>query len=126
MDGRGEVLASAREEYPMHRPHPGWAENDPDDWLRAVVSVVSDLLKKSQVSASSIRGLCIVAQRDPLVFLDNRYRVLRPSISWIDQRDLDETEAVYDRFGRARLLANLRPCPNSGRRASGRRVGSQT
>jgi xylulokinase len=113
VDGLGEVLASAREEYPMHRPHPGWAENDPDDWLRAVVLVVSDVLKKSQVSANRIRGLCIVAQRDPLVFLDNHYRVLRPSISWIDKRDLDETEAVYDRFGRERLLqtCGLVPIP---------------
>jgi xylulokinase len=113
VDGLGEVLASARAEYPMYRPHPGWAENDPDDWLRAVVSVVSELLKKSQVSANGIRGLCIVAQRDPLVFLDNQYRVLRPSISWIDKRDLDETEAVYDRFGRARLLqtCGLVPIP---------------
>ena len=41
VDSSGEVLASAREEYPMHRPHPGWAENDPDDWLRAVISVAN-------------------------------------------------------------------------------------
>src|SRR6185436_17190032 len=26
------VVAVAERAYPMYRPHPGWAENDPEDW----------------------------------------------------------------------------------------------
>ena len=32
----GEVLARAEEEYPLSIPQPGWAEQDPEDWWRAV------------------------------------------------------------------------------------------
>jgi sugar (pentulose or hexulose) kinase len=33
LDGR--QLAYANVERPMHRARPGWAENDPEDWVRA-------------------------------------------------------------------------------------------
>ena len=32
----GSVAASAYREYPMLRPHPGWAEQDPALWWEAV------------------------------------------------------------------------------------------
>ena len=31
----GELLASAEERYPLSTPHPGWSEQDPEDWWRA-------------------------------------------------------------------------------------------
>jgi xylulokinase len=38
------VVAVAEQAYPMHRPHPGWAENDPDDWFRALAAACRVLL----------------------------------------------------------------------------------
>jgi glycerol kinase len=36
----GQMLAAACLERPMRHERPGWAENDPDDWLRGVVGAV--------------------------------------------------------------------------------------
>ena len=36
----GEIAGEAVHEYPMHRPHPYWAENDPEDWVRSVSATV--------------------------------------------------------------------------------------
>ena len=33
----GRVVARATQEYPLHTPRPGWAEQDPQDWWRATV-----------------------------------------------------------------------------------------
>ena len=33
----GEILASATVEYPLSSPHPGWSEQDPDDWWQATI-----------------------------------------------------------------------------------------
>lgn len=109
----GEVLASTRWEYPMYRPYPGWAENDPDDWVDAVESSVRLVIEQAMIDPARVKGICIVAQRDPSVLLDERQQVLTPSISWIDRRDLDEAEQVYDEFDRKRLIetTGLVPVP---------------
>ena len=31
----GDVVARAEEEYALSLPQPGWAEQDPEDWVRA-------------------------------------------------------------------------------------------
>jgi len=110
---QGDLLASDRLEYPMHRPHAGWAENDPDDWVRAVEGGIRKVLQLSGIDPGRVIGLCIVSVRDHIALLDKNYRVLAPSISWIDRRDLDEAEEVYDDFGRQRLneITGLVPEP---------------
>lgn len=113
VNSQGDLLACVRLEYPMHRPHPGWAENDPDDWVRAVKDSIRQVLQQSTIDPGRVIGLCIVSVRDHIVLLDENNRVLAPSISWIDRRDLDETEQVYDDFGRQRLneITGLVPEP---------------
>jgi hypothetical protein len=36
VDPDGHVRASYREGYPLHTPRHGWAEQDPEDWWRAI------------------------------------------------------------------------------------------
>ena len=39
----GEILARAEREYPLATPQPGWAEQDPHDWVRATDAALEDL-----------------------------------------------------------------------------------
>ncbi len=73
---QGDLLAWVRLEYPMHRPHPGWAENDPDDWVTAVERGIHQVLQQAAVDPSRVKGLCIVSVRDHIVLLDENDRVL--------------------------------------------------
>lgn len=98
------VLAIAEHRYPLHRPFPTWAENDPEDWFRALRKSVSELVATARVPAHEVRGLCIVGQRDPVALVDAAGRVLTPCIHWTDRRDLEETERLYDDLGRERLI----------------------
>jgi len=113
VDSGGTIHATERCDYPMHRPHPGWAENDPEDWVAAVETTITNLRKQAGFAPPDVKGLAIVAQRDPIVFLDGNERVLAPSISWIDMRDLAETEEIYQDFGREALIdtTGLIPVP---------------
>jgi xylulokinase len=94
----GEVLASVEEGYPLSTPQPGWAEQDPDDWLRASEVALARLGVESQLLGFS-------GQMHGLVCLDELDRVLRPAILWNDQRTAAECAEIEERVGLERLIA---------------------
>jgi sugar (pentulose or hexulose) kinase len=114
LDGR--QLASASVEHPMQRPRPGWAENDPEDWLRGVSGAVKQLVASYRVEADAALGIGIVSQRDPWVLLDDSGRPLAPSISWTDRRTSAEVAQLDERFGRPWLIdrTGVLPIPGLG------------
>jgi len=99
------VVAVAEHGYPMHRPAPGWAENDPEDWVAAAARAVPELLARGGIGARDVAAACIVGQRDIVALVDADGAPLGRSIHWSDRRDPHETGALFDRLGRDRLLA---------------------
>jgi xylulokinase len=93
----GDVLARAEESYDLSTPHPGWAEQDPEDWWRAAERALAAL--GGQPTAIGLSG-----QMHGLVVLDDRDRVLRPAILWNDQRTEAECVEIEERVGLARLI----------------------
>jgi xylulokinase len=94
----GEVVASAGEGYPLSTPHPGWSEQDPDDWVRASETALARL----DVDALRVG---FSGQMHGLVCLDKRDRVLRPAILWNDQRTGVECAEIEERVGLERLIS---------------------
>jgi xylulokinase len=92
---RGAVLAIEEEPYSLSTPHPGWSEQDPDDWWRAT-QLVLERLPRGPVGFSG--------QMHGLVALDGADRVLRPAILWNDQRTAAECAEIEGRIGLARLI----------------------
>jgi xylulokinase len=95
----GELVADARAEYPMHHPQPGWNENDPLDWETALSEVLGRLARDTAAAGHRIRGIGLVAQRDPFVMVDSQNRPTGPAISWTDGRtgaELARLTAVVD------------------------------
>jgi len=97
IDEAGSVIASATVEYPMHTPHPLWAEQDPADWWQATVKSIQSVL--SDTDASEVKGLGLTGQMHGLVLLDSSGEVLRPCIMWNDQRTGPQCAAITERLG---------------------------
>ena len=85
-DEKGQVVASAVREYPLYTPRPGWAEQNPSDWWKAVAEGSKKILAKSGVALSDIVGVSLSGQMHGLVALDRDHNVIRPAILWCDQR----------------------------------------
>ena len=94
----GAVIGRAEEEYPLSTPRPGWAEQDPDDWVRAAEAALSRL-------GGGEASLGLSGQMHGLVCLDSDLRVLRPAILWNDQRTGAECAEIEERIGLERLIA---------------------
>jgi xylulokinase len=102
---QGQVVKEAASEHASFRsPHPGWAEQDPQDWWRASQTAIREVLAKSGVAASEIGALGLTGQMHGAVMLDAQDQVLRPSLIWCDQRTDAQCNWLHEKIGRERLI----------------------
>lgn len=106
IDDLGEVVARAQKEYPLSIPKPGWSEQDPEDWWKAVKITIKKLIKDCP-STSSIKAVGLSGQMHGLVILDRDSKVLRPCILWNDQRTEKQCKKIYERVGGIEALLRL-------------------
>ena len=116
VDAGGGVVADARTEHEILRPHPGWAEQDAErDWWGSVLDVSRRVLKGrgARVRAVGLSGLgpCVLPA-------DARGRPLRPAILYgIDSRAVAQAERLTAELGSDAVLARC------GSRLSSQSVG---
>jgi xylulokinase len=104
IDEQGRALASAMAEYPLSTPRPGWAEQQPEDWWRATVATIREVLAKSGRSGRDIGGIGLSGQMHGSVFLGRDNRVLRPALLWCDQRTAAQCAWITERVGAERVV----------------------
>ncbi|MBA2714054.1 MAG: xylulokinase [Rubrobacteraceae bacterium] len=100
----GEVLAEAAAPYDLSFPRPGWAEQDPRDWLSALGTVVKALLDKSGIVAREVGTLGLASQVDGVVAVDAEGQPLRPAIIWMDRRAEAQSVALGRETSWARIF----------------------
>ena len=84
-DESGRLVASRYAPHDLSFPHPGWAEQDPLEWPRAVIETVGALVAEVD-RPSSIVGLSFGSQLDGMVACDEHGRPVRPAMIWMDRR----------------------------------------
>ncbi|GAB2734623.1 xylulokinase [Sinomonas soli] len=90
-NSRGDSLAQARCAFGLSQPHPGWGEQNAEDWWAASVEAIR---RASQaVDVSRIGAVCITHQRESFVCLDAAGLPLRPAMLWLDTRATKEVSA---------------------------------
>ncbi len=94
----GEICATSTCEYPTSYPQPGYAEQDPADWVRATCENIKNILQKSKVASSDIIALSLDAATHTAVIMDEEFNVLRPSIYWTDTRSLEEVKLLKENY----------------------------
>lgn len=102
-DERGTIVASTSRAYPLHRPHPGWAEQHPDDWWEALLSAIASL-RAASVPLAAIAAIGLSGQMHGLVLLDAHGVPIGPCQTWADARCGTEAKRIERRIGRQRLL----------------------
>ncbi len=103
-DVDGNTIMSDLQEYPLYQPKVGWAEQDPEDWWRAVYTSINNVILRSGIKADEIKGVGLSGQMHGAVLLDGNNNVLRKSIIWCDQRSFAECEQITELIGKERLI----------------------
>jgi len=93
-DLAGNVKGVAYYEYPCTYPKPAWVEQDPDLLVDSAMKAMKDAVVKSGIPSSEIISVSLSAQRCCGIFLDRDENLLRPMISWQDNRTPAEVEDI--------------------------------
>ncbi|MBQ8611611.1 MAG: xylulokinase [Oscillospiraceae bacterium] len=101
MDETGAILNTAGREYPLEFPAPGWSQQAPADWWRAVCESMPELL--AGFDANEVKGIGTAGQMHGLVVLDAADEVIRPAILWNDGRTAKQVEYLNETVGKAEL-----------------------
>ncbi|NLG52080.1 MAG: xylulokinase [Chloroflexi bacterium] len=99
-DAEGRLLCSAFVGYQTHYPRPGWAEQNPQDWWRALCASTARLLSESGCRAQDIAVVAFSGEMMSCLPVDADGEPLRSAIIWADQRAYVEAEALAERVGR--------------------------
>lgn len=103
MDAKGDICNIVTKDYPLSSPHPGWSEQDPEDWRRALLEGIPELLRGCD--GGNVAGIGCAGQMHGLVVLDENDEVIRPAILWNDGRTAKQVEQLNDGLGREKLSA---------------------
>jgi gluconokinase len=83
---QGQAVCRHTVPYPLHRPTPATAEQDPIEIFSAVITTVKRVMDKSQIEPTQLVGLSFSAAMHSLLAVDGDGSLLSQSITWADNR----------------------------------------
>src|SRR5665647_1701705 len=69
-DNRGRCIVGASKEYETIFPEVGWAEQNPNDWWKALKYILSNITKNIEVSR--IKGIVACATSSTVIAVDDK------------------------------------------------------
>ncbi len=105
LDDAQHLLAEATAPLSVSRPHSGWSEQAPQDWLDAAGQVMRELTAATDLSG--LRAIGLSGQMHGATVLDASDAVLRPAILWNDTRAAAEAQAMDDNPAFRRITGNI-------------------
>ena len=94
VDHLGVTRAQAERSYDFDSPRDGWLEVHPETWWEIARAVMADTVR--HIDAAQVRGIGLCGVMMMAVMLDRRGRVVRPTLSWLDQRVLPQLQWIRD------------------------------
>lgn len=107
IDEHGKILADASASHRSFHPQPLWSEQDPEDWWKATVKTVREVVKKTKAKPADVKSIGLSGQMHGSVFLDEKGKVIRKALLWNDQRTAAECEEIENRAGGRKQLIKM-------------------
>ena len=98
-DADGHVLAQSNQPYNVYYPHPGWAEQDADEWWAAVCQGIREVLSAPDVEDEKICSVGIDGQSWSAIPVDSKGTVLARTPIWMDTRAKEICSRVKEQLG---------------------------
>lgn len=92
----GEIVAQSYREYACTYPKPGWVEQDAELLVAKSFETAAEAMRKSGLAPAQVAAVSFSTQRCCTLFLDAAGQLVRPMISWQDNRTAAEVEVIKE------------------------------
>lgn len=100
----GAVVGEATRGYPVERPHPNWAEQDPRRWWQQACVAIRALLHEQALDPNALIAIGLTGQMHGTVLLDAQLQPLRAAIIWADGRSAAQVAALEAALTRRTII----------------------
>lgn len=107
VDDTFATVAVAHAALTVSRPHPGWSEQAPADWIAATEDALGQLRASHPQALSKLQGIGLSGHMHGATLLDASDQVLRPCILWNDGRSGAQCETLTGRADFHGIAGNL-------------------
>ena len=111
VDEGGDCLATAARKSPVDIPHPGWSQQDPDQWWTLTQECFDALAGEHGALMARLAGISFSGHMLGQVLLDKNNRPSTPCILWNDQRSMKECAELLERVPDIGWRTNGQPDP---------------
>ncbi|MBB4955394.1 xylulokinase [Agrobacterium vitis] len=94
MDADQKVIGSGHGALTVSRPHSGWSEQAPQDWISACEAAIFGLKTQFPKELAAVKGIGLSGHMHGATLIDAEDKVLRPCILWNDTRSYQEAAAL--------------------------------
>lgn len=94
IDDNQRVIGSGHGALTVSRPHSGWSEQDPADWIKATQEAIASLKAQFGREFAAVKGIGLSGHMHGATLIDAQDKVLRPCILWNDTRSHQEAAAL--------------------------------
>jgi len=103
----GEIISHASSSYGFSYPHPGWVEQDPEDYWNGSVKNTRKILDESRIDPAQIMGIVFSTQAMGIIPLDRDDNLLMHNISWVDGRAEEQALWLMKLLGGKKIFEKL-------------------
>lgn len=103
----GEIQVKATANYQVNFVKEGYVEEDPADWWNGVVKATHEIMSKTSISPSEIKGMVFSTQALNVVPVGEDGSILRNAISWMDSRAEEEAKEIVEMIGGVEVCESL-------------------
>jgi glycerol kinase len=94
-DNKGEIVATAQQEFPQIYPKPGWVEHDPMDIWATQSGVASQVMSKANARPEDVAAIGITNQRETTIVWEKATgKPIMNGIVWQDRRTAGICDAM--------------------------------
>lgn len=92
VNNSGELIAKKQIKYdvPYVSEEKGWAEKDADSYFETAAMCAKELSEKYPKVFENIKAVTVTCIRDSIVNVDSNGKPLRPCVTWLDSRQVDD------------------------------------